>query len=64
LLDDWTDLFEILGRRGLVQKMDLLKVLVDALLCVLRPARRHADSVVGSQEVRAGSAKLRKVLVG
>jgi hypothetical protein len=48
LLDDWTKSFEILGRRGLAQEMDLSKVLVDTLLGVLRSAWRHADFVVES----------------
>ena len=46
--------------------MDLLEVLVDALLGVLRSARRHADSVMGLREVkgRAGetSANTRRLI--
>ena len=49
LLDYGTELFKVLGRRRLVQEMDLLKVLVDALLGVLGSARRHADFVMGSR---------------
>ena len=56
LFDDWTELFEVLGRRGLVQEVDLLKVLVDVLLSVLWSARRHADFVMRSQLGRVGEA--------
>ena len=59
LFDDWAELFEVLRRRRLVQEMDLLKVLVDALLSVLRSARRHADFVMGSQGQGSKSVKLR-----
>ena len=47
LFDDWTELLEVLRRRRLVQEMDLLKVLVDVLLSVLWPTRRHADFCYG-----------------
>ena len=61
LFDDWTELFEVFRRRGLVQEMDLLEVLVDVLLGVLWSARRHADLIL-EITVGEGSEKLRRMI--